>query len=103
MLMKYTICSFVLLLVVSLNGCGTSNFPAIAYSGDLKEVESRLQKGADPNTWGPVILNNNSPLNMAIVGGHTRIAETLIDAGAEVNGFGGASDLATKYTGLGTK
>lgn len=95
--MKYTICSFVLLLVVSLNGCGTSNFPAIAYSGDLKEVESRLQKGADPNTWGPVILNNNSPLNMAIVGGHTRIAETLIDAGAEVNGFGGASDLATKY------
>ena len=59
------------------------NIWSAAHKGDLDALATHLRAGADPNTEDPQI--GITPLSWAALGGQSKAAAYLIDAGAEVN------------------
>ena len=65
----------------------------VAWKGNLAGVQAELDKGANVNAkmW------RRTPLHSATAGGHTEIAELLIDNGADVNAMRGGGGTPLSY------
>jgi ankyrin repeat protein len=56
---------------------------AAAKRGDVRAAKSALEKGADPNARVPGTWLNYTPLLQSVSEGHLRVAELLLDYGAD--------------------
>lgn len=70
-------------LLLTATGCLDLELYAAARSGDLERTQSELADGADPDSRHPLTLD--TPLIEGARGGHLKVAEVLVDYGADVN------------------
>ena len=77
----------------------TLDFFAACMSGDTASLRSVVERGVSVNAADP--NSGNLPLMLAVQLGHYKIAEALLDLGAQVNaedvGFGGATALRMAF------